>query len=91
MKSLVMSVAALGLVVGLSSTGFADSAKPQSQTTGQPGKGNQGCVIGKNPGQLMQYLRGATDTSPGQYAAEQGVTLGILIDTVCGAPAAPPP
>lgn len=91
MKALVMSVAALGLVVGLSTTAFADSATPQSQTTGQPGKGNQGCIVGKNPGQLMQFIHGVTGEAPGQWAADQGVTLGVAItDVLCGAAASPP-
>ncbi|MXN66553.1 hypothetical protein GR183_16680 [Stappia sp. GBMRC 2046] len=58
MKTLTLTIAAAGLLA-MSSASFA-APNANSQTTGNPGNGNQGCentngeVVAKNPGKYFQ-------------------------------------
>ena len=69
---------------------FADPA-PQSETTGNPEKGNQGCgpIFGqsfKNPGKTVQFSFGFFE-NPNTAARDLGyANVGAAIDDLCGPP-----
>jgi len=97
MKPAILTAAAILLLAG---PALADP-NPNSETTGNPGNGNQGCTLNhpateempngfelnfKNPGKLIQAIREAHGWNPKQ-AVEQGggTTVGEGINDACGA------
>jgi len=98
MNKFVLSAAILG-AIGVAMPAFADP-NPNSETTGQPGNGNQGCTIEhtspdgtsityefKNPGKLLQAIRDAHGWNP-KEAVDQSPdvnTVGEGIQMACGA------
>ena len=93
MRIPLYSAAIAALVFGLSGAATADP-NPNSQTTGNPGKGNQNCELVqpgpagnpyKNPGKMFQDLRADRDQNPAEVAEDSGFeNVGDLIDQKCG-------
>ena len=79
------------LFTAVVTTAFGSAALADEHTTGQPGKGNQGCTLAnestyKNPGKMLQYLsdrdgnpKATVDLYPGSFD-----NVGDLIDQKCG-------
>lgn len=97
MRIPLYSAAIVALVFGLSGAATADP-NPNSETTGNPGKGNQGCTLSqpgpsgatfKNPGKMFQALRADRGQNPAEVAAtfpNSFENVGDLIDQKCGTP-----
>jgi len=100
MSKLALASAVLALALGLGGPVFADP-NPNSETTGQPGNGNQGCLVEdeaivaefgedpfKNPGKALQAFREVLGQNPKDVidASDDDVNLGQAIKENCGTP-----
>ncbi len=89
MKTILTTVAATALVLGMSGAAFAGKKDPSpSETTGNPGNGNQNCVLAngdtfKNPAAMLKALTDR-DGSFQNTVDLSFESVGDLIDQKCG-------